>query len=149
MSAATTAASQRLLHSRERMRLALRGAPATQGDGSGTPAPDGRSWLDSLKSLPGAGLLAYLVARWWAQHPLHAAGQEAVAGAKAALEPLARRHPYALMLAALSLGGLLVWSRPWRWALTSGVLAGLLPQWLAAALKPAPATAQPPATPWV
>lgn len=145
MSAATTAASQRLLQSRERMRLALRGAPPTPDNGSCAPA----SWLDSLKSLPGAGLLAYVVGRWWARHPLRAAGQEAAASAKAALEPLVRRHPYALVLVALSLGGLLAWSRPWRWALTSTVLAGLLPQWLAAALKPAPAAAQPPATPWV
>jgi len=39
------------------------------------------------------------------------------------------------------LGGLLAWSRPWRWALGSGVLAGMLPQVLAAVLhKPAAET---------
>ena len=149
MDAATAAASQRLALSRERMRLALRGAPPTPGGGSGAPEGSGSSWLDRLKSLPGAGLLAYAVGRWWAQHPLRAAGQEVAASAKAALEPLAQRHPYALMLAALSLGGLLVWSRPWRWALTSSILAGLLPQCLSAMTKPPPTAAQPPATPWV
>jgi len=130
-------ASHRLTLSRERMRLALRGPPSASG--GGTSAPVG--WLDSLKALPGAGLVVDAVQQWWRRHPLYVASQGIADGAKAVLQPLVQRHPFALVAGALVLGGLLAWSRPWRWALGSGVLAGMLPQVLAAVLhKPAAET---------
>lgn len=47
------------------------------------------------------------------------------------LEPLARKHPWLLVLGAAALGGCLVAARPWRWplmALLPTLLPAVLPQ---------------------
>jgi hypothetical protein len=51
------------------------------------------------------------------------------------VQPIARRHPYALVLGAAVAGGLLMLARPWRWISTPALLAGLLPQIMAEAMK--------------
>lgn len=144
MSLAIETAAQRLVHSRERMRVALRGTPASPD----AAAHSSIHWLESLKALAGAGLVIEALSQWWAGHPLRVAGQGIASAAKAVIQPLAQRHPMALVLGAFAVGGLLAWSRPWRWPLGSGLLAGLLPQLLSRLLQPAPAAAQRPTAPW-
>jgi hypothetical protein len=51
------------------------------------------------------------------------------------MQPVARRHPYKLVLGAAAAGGLLVLLRPWRWMSTRALAAGLLPQIMAAAMQ--------------
>ena len=48
--------------------------------------------------------------------------------ANAVAKPMAQRHPVPLALAAVAFGGLLAYSRPWRWILKPALLAGLLAQ---------------------
>jgi hypothetical protein len=104
---------QRLALSRERLRLALRAEAAERA------AP---GWLNQLRALPGAEILLAL-------------GRYAAT----LLQPMAQRHPLRLVLAALVVGGLAAWSRPWRWLPKLALVAGLLPQLLAAAgLNPGP-----------
>lgn len=134
---------ERLVLTRERLRLALQGADDKPPS---TDAP-GVSWLGSLADIPGAGALIAAATRWWAQHRLRLVGKAISDTAKAVVQPLAQRHPLALVLGALLLGGLLAWSRPWRWFLTPALFAGLLPRLLATLLEPQPPKpAPPPAT---
>ncbi len=154
-------ASERLAQSRERLRQAMSGTSASRGTAT-KPGPSGSApvWLDSLKLNPGARIVIAAVSAWWTQHPLHVVGTAAAASAKTAVQPLARRHPLGLVTGAVLLGGLIAWSRPWRWALKPALLAGLLPQlisqamaqvpiqtWLAAFAAPAPEQPGPPSPP--
>ena len=117
-------ASQRIESSRARLRAAMR-PPAAPAFGSG---PQQTSWLQRVKQLPIISLLVESFDAWWSNHPLHAAGRVAAEASSAVVCPVARRHPWALVLAAASVGALLAWSRPWRWALRPSLLAGLAPQ---------------------
>jgi hypothetical protein len=125
--AAAISPGERLALSRERLRLAMRGRSASR---AGASPADGSasSLLANLKTIPGTGLLIEAVAQWWAQHPLRLASMVAAEAAGAVVRPMARRNPLGLMLGALLVGGLLAWSRPWRWLLTPALLAGLVPQ---------------------
>jgi hypothetical protein len=129
MSAAPTPA-ERLARSRELLRQALGGTVATgaaaQPQALGTGAP----WWSGLMELPGAGVLLEALRTWWPQHPLRNAALVALHSALIVVRPVARRHPLGLVLGAFLAGGLLAWSRPWRWALKPVLLAGLLPQLL-------------------
>jgi hypothetical protein len=60
--------------------------------------------------------------------PLHIAGLVARDAVEAAVQPIAQRNPLGFVLGAAVAGGVLVWSRPWRWLLTPALLATLLPQ---------------------
>ncbi len=73
-----------------------------------------------------------------ATSPLHLAGKLATDAVKSAVSPLAQRNPLGLVLGAALTGGLLAWSRPWRWIVTPGLLATLLPQLLSRALGNTP-----------
>ena len=86
---------------------------------------------DRLRS----GLLVSAAAPVIAKTPLHLAGLLARDAVNAAVQPLAQRNPLGMVLGAALTGGLLVWSRPWRWLLTPALLATLLPQLLARAFK--------------
>lgn len=121
MSIPTLTASERLAASRERLRVGLqaKGRSADEPPASGaTPA-----WLAPLMANPAVALAVHAARAWWSDHPLHALGQGAAAAADAALQPVARRHPIALVLGAGLLGVLLVWSRPWRWLPSPALLA--------------------------
>ncbi len=72
--------------------------------------------------------VAESVEAWWANHPLRPVAGVAVEASDAVIQPLAQRHPLALVGVAALAGASLVWSRPWRWALRSALFAGLLPQ---------------------
>jgi hypothetical protein len=72
--------------------------------------------------------VAESVKAWWANHPLRPVASVAVEASDAVIQPLAERHPLALVGVAALAGASLVWSRPWRWALRSALFAGLVPQ---------------------
>lgn len=57
-----------------------------------------------------------------------ARGGAVINGVNEALRPAARRHPLGLVAGAVLVGGLLAWSRPWRWAFRPGLLNGLCRQ---------------------
>ncbi|WP_310462201.1 hypothetical protein [Sphaerotilus sp.] len=72
-----------------------------------------------------ADLAADAVRGWWIRHPLRTGGAVAVDVANAVLRPVAQRHPLGLVAGAVLVGGLLAWSRPWRWAGRPGLVSGL------------------------
>ena len=74
-----------------------------------------------------AGLKASLD-EWWEQSTLRPVGQIALGAAGAVVNPLAQRHPFAVVLCAAAAGGALVWSRPWRTIFSSALFAGFAPQ---------------------
>ena len=143
----TAELSDRLALSRERMRQALQGKPAPRsggafvGDAAGAPVP----WLQSLRSLPIAGVVFDAVLSWWEQHPLRIGFVVASSAAKALARPIAQRNPLGLVLGTFLLGGLVMWSRPWRWLLKPALFAGLLPQLVNKVLARLPSQAWPPA----
>jgi hypothetical protein len=116
-------ATTRLAHSRERLRQALYGTPAADRSPQ-VPA----QWWGELRAQPAAIVIIDAVQAWWALHPLNATVRIVSSTALDVVRPLARRHPLLAVLGAFALGGLLVWSRPWRWALKPALFAGLLPQ---------------------
>lgn len=120
----TMTAAERIEFSRARLRAAMSPPPAPA---AGTE-PGQASWLQRFKQLPVISLVLESFDAWWTNHPLHAAGQVAAQASSAVVRPVARRHPLALVLVAGAVGALLVWSRPWRWALRPALLAGLAPQ---------------------
>lgn len=134
MNTAAHAAALRLNLTRVGLRLVLLGDGAGMGDNQGRTSPM-PAWAARLRALPGAGLLVEAVQGWWVRHPLHAAGAIAAVTADTMLGPVAQRHPLRLVLAAAAVGGLLVRSRPWRWAMVPALFAGLAPQLLSAALR--------------
>ncbi len=115
--------SVRLSQSREHLRQALHGTPAS-APSTRAPAP----WWSELRALPAASVIIDAVQAWWALHPLNATVRVVASTTLDVVRPLARRHPLLAVLGAFVLGGLLVWSRPWRWALKPALFAGLLPQ---------------------
>ena len=74
-----------------------------------------------------------------ATSPLHLAGRMATDALNHAVQPVAQRNPLSLVLGAAVAGGVLAWSRPWRWILTPALLATLLPPLLSRALGTSPA----------
>lgn len=116
-------AVERLALSRERLRGALRELE---------PPPDAHGeepsvLMTALMGLPGVNLVVDAVRNWWSQHPLRLATLVAGNTARSAMRPIARRNPFALMLAAAAVGGLLFWIKPWRGLLKPALLAGLVP----------------------
>lgn len=124
----------RLELSRARLRSAMSPPPPpTVSD-----AARDHTWLRRLRELPVVALVVESLSAWWANHPLHAAGQVAAQASGAVVRPVARRHPIALVLGAGLAGALLIWSRPWRWALRPALLAGLAPQFASRVLAHLP-----------
>ena len=122
-------ASGRLALSRERLHQAMRNrspAPDTSATQHGGESLLAR--LNSLRAIPGASIIIDSVTDWWAQHPLRVAGTVAADAARTVVQPLAQRNPVGMVVGALLLGGMLGWSRPWRWVITPALAAGLLPQ---------------------
>jgi hypothetical protein len=132
-------ASERLTQSRELLQQALQTLADPQS-GVADQRVDGAAtdWLSILKSIPGVGVVTDAVRSWWRQHPLYAAGVVLADTAKAVVLPLAQRHPLALVAGGFLVGGLLGWTRPWRWIVTPALLAGLLPQLLSKAAVAVP-----------
>ena len=76
--------------------------------------------------------------QWWAQHPLRLVSDVTVSAAKTLVQPIAQRHPVALVAGAAAVGALLIWGKPWRWLLTPALVAGLLPKLISHALNTKP-----------
>jgi hypothetical protein len=125
--AAAQSACERLAQSRQRLRHALSTEPATlagtKNENFGKPAAD---WLNGLKSIPGYSLAVEVAKAWWIKHPYRFAAVMVGDVAKAAVQPMAQRHPLGLVAGAFVVGGLLAWSRPWRWLPASVLVAALL-----------------------
>lgn len=149
MNTATTPA-ERLVQSRERLRLALNGLPPAPDDPEAAQqsARATAPWWAKLAALPGAGIVIEAVQQWWARHPLRANILLGFNATQAVVQPIAQRHPVALVAAAFVVGGLLAWRRPVGWLLKPALLAGLLPQLLIASMtaqskrKPPPEAAR-------
>ncbi len=140
MSALLPTPSERLTLSRERLRLALRDIAGPAGSTAGARTSGTKlAWLDSLKSIPAAGIVIEAVRSWWAQHPWRVASLLAGETVKAVVQPLAQRHPFGLVVGALLVGAALARTRPWRLLFTSSLLAGLLPQLLSKTVAQIPA----------
>ena len=148
MNTATTPA-ERLMQSRERLRLALNGLPPAPDDPEAAQqtARAAAPWWAKLAALPGAGIVIEAAQQWWARHPLRANILLGFNATQAVVQPIAQRHPVALVAVAFVVGGLLAWRRPLGWLLKPALFAGLLPQLLIASMtahskhKPAPDTA--------
>lgn len=115
---------QRLAQSRARLRAVLAPPVAPAADESDS----GPSWEQRLRAIPGVAFAVDVVQAWWQHHPLRAATTVAREVSRAALRPVAGRHPFALVAVAVGIGAALAWARPWRWALKSALFAGLVPQ---------------------
>jgi hypothetical protein len=86
----------------------------------------GVHWVDSIKSMPGGAVLLHAISLWWSKQPMRAVLTSAADAAKTLLQPVVQRHPLSLVIGAFALGGVLAWSRPWRWLSKPMVLSGLL-----------------------
>lgn len=120
--------SERLVQSRERIRLALLELGSRNEKKSPTDAKSfSDSLLNSLKTTPGANLLLSLVHEWWSRQPLRASLTLVYGTAQALLQPVAQRHPMVLVMGAAAAGALIVLTKPWRLISKPALLAGLLP----------------------
>jgi len=129
---------ERLVLSRERMRVALQNATTQRAAGNGASGEARGAWLDAMKTIPGVGAVVEAACQWWDRHPLRTVGTALMVVAKATLQPVAQRHPLGLLLGAAVLGAVLVWSRPWRALIRPALWAGLVPSILASAAARAP-----------
>jgi hypothetical protein len=113
--------------SRERLRQALQpSAHANAGRDESDKACAG--WCSALLSIPAVAVVKHHLARWWSQHPLRLASAVTLQAGDALISPMAKKHPLTLVGGALLLGAAVVWTRPWRWGLTSMGLANWLPR---------------------
>jgi hypothetical protein len=127
---------ERLEASRAALRIWLaehyRRDASGQPEVSAVPGDNEPEWLtalfDAMSDRPLAAVALRWAKRWWANHPwrqlLGLSGQvlhESVA-------PVARRHPWLLLLGAALAGVALSRLRPWRWISGGALLTGLLPQ---------------------
>jgi hypothetical protein len=103
-----------LAQSRERLLQALRQAPSMQTSGSSGSNSESAKGLLLQALLEALRTSATLVTQ-----PL-----------KSALTEIAQRHPLALVAGSFVLGGLVSWSKPWRWLPATALMAGLLPAYL-------------------
>lgn len=96
------------------------------------------SWFDRLRFAPAVSLMVSAVNSWWIQHPLHLASVVAQAASRAVVQPIAEKAPIRLVLGAAALGGVIAWSKPWRWVGKPAVLAGLYPLMMSRVMPHAP-----------
>ena len=127
-STAVMLAADRLNASRLHLRQALMPPPHTHDTGGRSSRPFLGRWMDRLAGVPAASVLIDTVQRWWGKHPLRLAWLLADDAAQTLLQPVARKHPYRLVLGAAAAGALLALSRPWRSALMAGLLPPLINQ---------------------
>lgn len=125
--------AERLALSRARIRGFLidpdggkRRRKATVGDASSLPGID--LLMAKLHEHPMAAAVMDAVSNWWKSHPVHAFGVIAGSTLRDAAGPLVRRHPVAMVAAAVLAGAVLVRMRPWRLVLKSALFAGLASQ---------------------
>lgn len=123
---------QRLASSRERIRVTLRQEREEQEQHHPS------ALMSALLAIPGARAVVETVSQWWAHHPMHVAGTVASNAARSMMRPMARRNPFGLILAAVAVGGLVYWLKPWRFIMKSAVVASIVPQLVARAVNHMP-----------
>jgi hypothetical protein len=128
--------ADRLAQSRERLRLALNGLPPAPDDPEAAlqAARAAAPWWSKLMAQPGASIVIEAMQLWWARHPSRESVLLALNATQAVVQPIAKRHPVALVASAFVIGGLLAWRRPLRSLLKQALFAGLLQQLLVSSL---------------
>lgn len=138
---------QQALASLQASRLALRGellpppAPPGRQGRSGAMA---RLWWRRLRAWPAARVAGQALQQWWQRHPLQPLGDTLIGQARGQLWPLVRRHPWATVGLAATLGAATVAARPWRWAWVDRQVRrapGAASGWLVRQLSSAPVQA--------
>jgi len=118
-----------------RSRLALRQSLSARSGAAQGARPDlGLPWWADWKSLPGITILMQALSLLETPHPLQSVALAASEAGKAALAPALKRHPLGLVAGAFLAGGVLAFSRPWRWVWKPSLLAVLLPRVLSIVL---------------
>ncbi len=126
-------AAERLARSREHIRQSIdaiavpppRLAATTVG---ATPGSTLETVLEKFLSLPGVDIVVDTAQSWWKYHPWRAVGAVAADASRAAVTPVATRHPVALVLGAALAGALLLRWGPWRWVAKRTLMAGFIPR---------------------
>lgn len=133
--AVRSVAADRLAASRERIRASLAEAShPRQEEDEERPS----MLMSALLAIPGAQTVVDAVKHWWWQHPMHLAGTLAANTARSMVGPMARRSPYALVLGAMAVGGLVFLIKPWRGIVRPALLAGLVPHLVSRVLAQIP-----------
>lgn len=97
------------------------------------------NWWVALSAIPVLGPLISDAASWWADHPLRAVADLFSRPGTSVSKPLTQRHPWAMLIGAAAVGALVMWTRPWRFALLRrAVYSGLLPQVVSSVLARVP-----------
>ncbi|MEO8038419.1 MAG: hypothetical protein ABI794_06585 [Betaproteobacteria bacterium] len=118
-------ANERLSISRERIRRFLHGEVPEGPTRPGQRAAWAPEWLERVRQHPIAGTIVDTVHDWWVNHPILGATRIAGFAARRTIRPLADRYPLPLVAAAVVMGALLFWARPWRLVLRRALLVGL------------------------
>lgn len=123
---------ERLAASRESIRVALVKASKPLPADAARSSPQEPGWLgtlgDALSDLPAAAIAVRWLRRWWAGHPWRSTLEFARDAGQELAAPLAKKHPWWLLIGAFAGGVLLTRARPWRWISGGALLAGLLPR---------------------
>ncbi|RZL00590.1 MAG: hypothetical protein EOP36_15085 [Rubrivivax sp.] len=125
-------AELRLQQSRERIRQWLTHEDddcEEDSDASDHPIGDQmHAWMKELREHPMLSSAVNAVQGWWQSHPWRPATHLAGGLFREALQPIAVKHPLALVLVAAAVGGSLVWFRPGRGLVKSLLLKGVVSQ---------------------
>lgn len=122
-------ATERLKLSRRLLREHMQALNAPTRDASATDHSSPSGWLAALAAIPVLGPTIQSVSAWWAQHPLRVVADLFTSSTTSTAKPMSQTRPWTVLLLAVAAGGLLVWARPWRYALLRrAVYTSLLPQ---------------------
>lgn len=125
-------AELRLQQSRERIRQWLtppEDEEPEEGDASAFSMGDQMAaWVKGLREHPMLSSAFDAAQGWWQSHPWRPATHLAGGLFREALQPVATKHPLALVLVAAAVGGSLVWFRPGRGLVKALLLKGVVSQ---------------------
>lgn len=126
---AVLGATERLNQSRHLLREHMQAINAAASDIPANSQRPRSAWLVALTAIPVLGPVIESVSAWWAQHPLRVVASVFASSTATAAKPMTQTRPWSVLLMAVAIGGLLAWTRPWRFAwLRRAVYAGVLPQ---------------------